>query len=72
MSLAGLSRRPPARSLLDISNGADLLVLGSRGHGPFVGLRLGSLSEYGAARARCPLVVLRHQDEDLDNPGAGS
>ena len=63
---------PPARSLLDIAKGADLLVLGSRGQGPFVGLRLGSLSKYGAARARCPPVVVRHQDNDVDQPDAGS
>ncbi len=53
----------PARSLLEIAKGADLLVLGSRGHGPFVGMLLGSVSEYCAAHATCPVVVVRHQDE---------
>ncbi len=53
----------PARTLLEISKGADLLVLGSRGHGPFVGMLLGSVSEYCAAHATCPVVVVRHQDE---------
>ncbi len=62
----------PARSLLDISKGADLLVLGSRGHGPFVGMLLGSVSEYCAAHATCPVVVVRHQGDDVDQPRAGA
>jgi nucleotide-binding universal stress UspA family protein len=57
---------PPARSLLDVAKGADLLVLGSRGHGPFVGVLLGSVSEYCAAHATCPVVVIRHQDDEAD------
>ena len=61
---------PPARSLLDIAKGADLLVLGSRGHGPFVGVLLGSVSEYCASHAKCPVVVLRHQDDDPAQTGA--
>ncbi len=62
----------PARSLLDISKGADLLVLGSRGHGPFVGMLLGSVSEYCADHATCPVVVVRHQGDDVDQPRAGA
>jgi nucleotide-binding universal stress UspA family protein len=54
----------PARSILEISNGAELLVLGSRGHGPFVGALLGSVSEYCASHATCPVVIVRHQDEE--------
>ncbi|HUC13609.1 MAG TPA: universal stress protein [Acidimicrobiales bacterium] len=54
----------PARSLLEIAKGADLLVLGSRGHGPFVGMLLGSVSEYCASHATCPVVVVRHQGEE--------
>ena len=60
----------PARTLLEISKGADLLVLGSRGHGPFVGMLLGSVSEYCAAHATCPVVVVRHQDEGRLNQAA--
>ena len=53
-----------ARCLLDAAKGADLLVLGSRGHGPFVGVLLGSVSEFCAAHATCPVVVVRHQGDD--------
>jgi len=62
----------PARSLLEIAKGADLLVLGSRGHGPFVGMLLGSVSEYCAAHATCPVVVVRHQGDDVDQPSASA
>ena len=70
--LARVVEGSPARSLLDISKGADLLVLGSRGHGPFVGMLLGSVSEYCAAHATCPVVVVRHQGDDVDQPSAGA
>lgn len=49
----------PARVLLDAADGADLLVVGSRGHGGFAGLLLGSVSEYVVTHATCPVVVVR-------------
>jgi nucleotide-binding universal stress UspA family protein len=50
----------PARVLADAAAGADLLVVGSRGHGGFTGLLLGSVSEYVVTHAPCPAVVVRH------------
>jgi nucleotide-binding universal stress UspA family protein len=49
----------PAPVLVEASKGADLLVVGSRGHGEFVGMVIGSVSEYCAAHAHCPVVVHR-------------
>ncbi len=48
----------PAQALLDRSEGADLLVVGSRGHGGFVGLLLGSVGNQVAAHATCPVVIV--------------
>ena len=50
----------PSRLLADLAVGADLLVVGSRGHGGFTGLLLGSVSEHVVTHAPCPVVVVRH------------
>jgi nucleotide-binding universal stress UspA family protein len=49
----------PAQSLLDAAERADLLVVGSRGHGGFAGLLLGSVSQQCAQHAQCPVVIVR-------------
>jgi len=49
----------PAQLLVEASKGADLLVVGSRGHGEFVGMLIGSVSEYCATNAHCPVLVHR-------------
>jgi nucleotide-binding universal stress UspA family protein len=49
----------PAPVLINASRGASLLVVGSRGHGEFVGMLIGSTSEHCVANAACPVVVLR-------------
>lgn len=51
--------RDPASALVDLSAGADLLVVGHRGRGGFKGLRLGSVSHKCAHHSRCPVVVVR-------------
>ena len=48
-----------ARVLIDAVGEADLLVVGSRGHGGFTNLLLGSVSQQCAQHASCPVVIVR-------------
>jgi nucleotide-binding universal stress UspA family protein len=48
-----------AEVLLEEAASRDMLVVGSRGHGGFAGLLLGSVSAQCAHHARCPLVIVR-------------
>lgn len=52
-----------ASVLLEEAEGADLLVVGSRGLGGFRELVLGSVSQQCAHHARCPVVIVRHLHE---------
>jgi nucleotide-binding universal stress UspA family protein len=46
------------RTLVDLTRGAELLVMGSRGHGKLADLILGSVSESCAAKSKCPVVIV--------------
>lgn len=49
----------PALALVERSKSADLLVVGSRGHGGFAELLLGSVSDHCVHHASCTVVVVR-------------
>jgi nucleotide-binding universal stress UspA family protein len=48
----------PTAVLLEAARNADLLVVGSRGHGGFAALLLGSISSQCVHHAPCPVVVV--------------
>lgn len=52
-----------AQIMLDAADGADLLVVGSRGHGGFAEALLGSVSQHCVHHARCPVVIIRGPKE---------
>jgi nucleotide-binding universal stress UspA family protein len=56
---ASLAEGHPAPVLVDASKGAQLLVVGCRGHGEFAGMLLGSVSEHCVTNAHCPVLVFR-------------
>lgn len=49
---------PAARVLIEASKNADLLIVGSRGHGGVVGLLLGSVSAACAEHSHCPVLIM--------------
>lgn len=57
----------PREQLPKISVGEEMLVVGSRGVGGFLGLLVGSVSLKMAATAACPVAVIR-SDENPDGP----
>lgn len=50
----------PASELIELSQGAELLVVGRRGHSALAGLIMGSVATQVTAHADCPVVVI-HQ-----------
>jgi nucleotide-binding universal stress UspA family protein len=48
----------PAPALLEASKDADLLVVGTRGHGGFVGMVIGSVSQHCVHHSQIPVAVV--------------
>jgi nucleotide-binding universal stress UspA family protein len=58
---------PAAAQLVDRSQGAAALVVGTRGHNDFTGILLGSVSNHCVHHAACTVIVVRDP-----KPAAGS
>jgi nucleotide-binding universal stress UspA family protein len=56
----------PAQALLNAATGAELLVVGSRGHGKLAGMLLGSVSQHCVQHAPCPVVVVPTDDQEAN------
>jgi nucleotide-binding universal stress UspA family protein len=53
--------RTPGRALVEQCENADLLVLGSKGHGRLAAWLLGSISDKALQRAPCSVVIVRNR-----------
>lgn len=53
----------PTKVLLEEGENAQMIVVGSRGHGGFTGLLLGSVSSSVAAHSKCPVLVVHGAPE---------
>jgi len=51
----------PPQVLVEKSERAEMLVIGSRGLGGFRGLVLGSVGQQCAHHANCPVVIVPHE-----------
>jgi nucleotide-binding universal stress UspA family protein len=59
-----LREGPAADVILEASGHADLVVVGSRGHGGFIGLIIGSVSLRVSSHSTCPVIVVPTEVED--------
>jgi nucleotide-binding universal stress UspA family protein len=60
----------PRQALLDLSDRASVIAVGTRGRGPVRALLLGSVSTAVAEHASCPVAVIRPARDDAGVPAA--
>ena len=56
---AEISSGHAAQQLIKLSERADQVVVGARGHGGFTGMLIGSVSQHVLAHSTCTVVVVR-------------
>jgi nucleotide-binding universal stress UspA family protein len=61
----------PASVLVELAEGADLLVLGNRGRSALASALVGSVALRCAHHATCPVVLVPGPDDDQDPPRTG-
>ena len=54
----------PADELVKASEGADMIVLGTRGTGGFARLMIGTVTSQVAHHARCPILIVPSDNRD--------
>jgi nucleotide-binding universal stress UspA family protein len=59
-----VTEAPPVQALRDAAQGADLLVVGSRGRGPVRSALLGSVALHSISTAPCPVLVVHPAPAD--------
>ncbi len=57
----------PAQVLLEAAGGADLLVVGRRGHGSLAEALLGSVSQHCVHHAHCPVLIMREDPDQASS-----
>jgi nucleotide-binding universal stress UspA family protein len=63
--LRSIEQGSAAGVLIRFSEGADLLVVGSRGHGGFSSLALGSVGQACVHHAHCPVLIIRPKTHEV-------
>lgn len=58
-------RGQSAQVLIEAAMNAQMLIVGSRGHGGFKGMLLGSVSSACAAHAKCAVLVVHEDNQTL-------
>ena len=58
-----IARGPAAATLIESAKDAELLVVGRRGHGGFMGLLLGSVAQQVAHHGPCPVVIVSDENK---------
>lgn len=61
---------PAAGALVEASRGAELVVMGSRGHRPLAGALLGSVAQTVSEHAHAPVMIVREGRTTVPGPDA--